>query len=69
MEEDTTDMGHFGFGFTEAIIFLVVALKYAIPIAVAIWIIKILVNIRAGQEAIKTRLQGIERAILSNPPQ
>ena len=61
-------MFHFGMGFSELIIFLFMALIYIIPIGAAIWVIKTLIDIRAGQEAIKSRLEAIERAIQNNPP-
>jgi|WetSurMetagenome_2_1015567.scaffolds.fasta_scaffold68048_3 hypothetical protein len=60
-------MGHLEF--KEATIILVIGLLiYAIPITATIWAIKTLINIRSGQEAIKSRLEAIERAIQSNPP-
>jgi hypothetical protein len=59
-------MGHIGF--SEILIFCFIAvIKWGIPIAVAIWAIKALINIRLGQEVIKSRLEAIERAIQPKP--
>jgi hypothetical protein len=58
-------------GFSEIIVIFMIALVYLIPIVVAVaaavWVNKALKNIRADQEAIKSRLGAIESALQSNP--
>ena len=51
------------FGMTEVIVMLAGLSIYAIPIAVAVWIIIILNRIHSGQKIIQNRLDEIERTV------
>jgi hypothetical protein len=50
-------------GAPELIVILVIGLFYAVPIAAAVWVIVTLHRLRAGQQAIGTRLETIERLV------
>jgi hypothetical protein len=50
-------------GAPELIVILVIGLFYAVPIAAAVWVIVTLHRLRAGQQAIGTRLEAIERSL------
>jgi hypothetical protein len=64
-ERIETNMPHFGI--SEILIITLVALiKYAIPIAFAIWVIVSLKRIRSGQEVAQGRLDAIEKRLSQN---
>jgi hypothetical protein len=53
-----------GMGLSEFLVVLIAAIiKVGIPIAVALWIIQALRRIRADNEAIKSKLEAIERQL------
>jgi len=51
------------FGVPELLIVTVVGMYWAIPIAFAVWVMITLRRIRAGQEAVQTKLETIERLL------
>ena len=50
-------------GVPELMIVAVIALYWAVPIGFAIWVIVTLRRIRAGQQAVQTKLDTIERLL------
>jgi hypothetical protein len=50
-------------GVPELVIVMIVGMYWAIPIAFAIWMMITLWKIRAGQQAVQTKLEAIERLI------
>jgi hypothetical protein len=50
-------------GAPELIVILVIGLIYVVPIAAAVWVIVTLHRLRAGQQAMDTRLEAIERSL------
>lgn len=50
-------------GAPELVVILVIGLIYVVPIAAAVWVIVTLHRIRAGQQAMDTRLEAIERSL------
>jgi hypothetical protein len=50
-------------GAPELVVILVIGSFYAVPIAAAVWVIVTLHRIRAGQQAMDTRLEAIERSL------
>ena len=50
-------------GVAELVIVMIVGMYWAIPIAFAIWMMITLRKIGAGQQAVQTKLEAIERLI------
>ena len=57
-------MTHIGFEESAVILFIAVV-KYAIPIAFAVWLFYSLKRIRSDQEVSRTKLEAIERLLLN----
>ena len=51
------------FGVPELLIVLVIGVVYGIPLLAGIWALVTLKRIRDGQEAVKARLENIERLL------
>jgi len=55
-----------GMGVPELLIILVIGLVYVIPLAAGVWAVVTLQRIRTGQDALRLRLEGIERLLQKN---
>jgi hypothetical protein len=50
-------------GIPEVLVILIVALLWFIPIAAGVWVLSTLHRLQKGQEAIRARLEAIERLL------
>jgi len=52
-----------GVGMPELVMVMVVAMIWVVPVAAAAWVIVTLHRIRAGQDAMRLKLEAIERLL------